>query len=80
MKKIVPTGNRTQNSGFKDLCDKPFHYKNYFSVWGLNPRPSAHKTDALPTELTEMMARVGFEPTKHYATELESAPFDRSGI
>ena len=53
MKKIVPTGNRTQNSGFKDLCDKPFHYKNYFSVWGLNPRPSAHKTDALPTELTE---------------------------
>lgn len=25
-----------------------------FSVWGSNPRPSAHKTDALPTELTEM--------------------------
>ena len=49
-----------------------------FSIWGSNPRPSAHKTDALPTELIEMMARVGFEPTKHYATDLESAPFDRT--
>ena len=24
--------------------------------------------------------RVGFEPTKHYAVDLESTPFDRSGI
>tara|TARA_Y100000813_G_C24161248_1_gene352193 strand:+ start:2730 stop:3020 length:291 start_codon:yes stop_codon:yes gene_type:complete len=24
-----------------------------FSIGGSNPRPSAHKTDALPTELTE---------------------------
>ena len=23
---------------------------------------------------------VGFEPTKHYARELESRPFDRSGM
>jgi|SaaInlStandDraft_2_1057019.scaffolds.fasta_scaffold544913_1 hypothetical protein len=26
------------------------------------------------------MQGVGFEPTKHYALELESNPFDRSGI
>ena len=26
------------------------------------------------------MHRVGFEPTKHNAVELESTPFDRSGI
>ena len=24
--------------------------------------------------------RVGFEPTKHYAVDLDSTPFDRSGI
>ncbi len=23
-------------------------------MWDLNPRPSAHKTDALPTELNEL--------------------------
>ena len=51
-----------------------------FSVWGSNPRPSAHKTDALPTELTEMIPAVGFEPTKHYTTHLECAPFVRLGI
>ena len=34
-----------------------------FSSWGSNPRPSAHKTDALPTELHEMMLVliVGFD-------------------
>ena len=26
------------------------------------------------------MHRVGFEPTKHDAVDLESTPFDRSGI
>ena len=26
------------------------------------------------------MDAVGFEPTKHFATDLKSAPFDRSGI
>ena len=25
-------------------------------MWGSNPRPSAHKTDALPTELTRQIA------------------------
>ena len=24
-------------------------------MWGSNPRPSAHKTDALPTELNEFV-------------------------
>ena len=26
------------------------------------------------------MVTVGFEPTKHYASDLKSDPFDRSGI
>ena len=51
-----------------------------FSVRDLNPRPIVNKTIALPTELTEMIPAVGFEPTKHYALELKSSPFDRSGI
>ena len=58
----------------------PKAYQIVFSIWGSNPRPSAHKTDALPTELTEIVPAVRFELTKLYATELESAPFDRSGI
>ena len=51
-----------------------------FSVRDLNPRPIVNKTIALPTELTEMIPAVGFEPTKHYATDLESAPFDRTWV
>jgi hypothetical protein len=31
-------------------------------------------------ELTEIIPTAGFEPAKLYAPELESAPFDRSGI
>ena len=51
-----------------------------FSVRDLNPRPIVNKTIALPTELTEMIPAVGFEPTKHYATDLESAPFDQTWV
>ena len=51
-----------------------------FSRWGSNPRPSAHKTDALPTELHEMIPAVGFEPTKYYTTHLECAPFDLTWV
>ena len=56
------------------------------SWWGSNPRPIAHKTIALTTELQELVCYfnylhgVGFEPTKHIALDLESSPFDRSGI
>ena len=46
----------------------------------LNPRPIVNKTIALPTELTEMIPAVGFEPTKHYTTHLECAPFVHLGI
>ena len=35
--------------------------------------PSATKTNFLQVN------RVGFEPTKHDAADLKSAPFDRSG-
>ena len=35
-------------------------------MWGSNPRPSAHKTDALPAELNEIIPAVGFEPSYHH--------------
>jgi hypothetical protein len=47
---------------------------------GLNPRPWAHKTHALPAELIERIHEVGFEPTKHYARQLKCRSFDRSEI
>ena len=47
-----------------------------------NPRPSAWKADALPTELfpPKYVGRGGFEPPKAMPTDLQSAPFDRFGI
>ena len=46
-----------------------------------NPRPSAWKADALPTELRPLKTTlvkhvgvVGFEPTQLKATDLQSAP------
>ena len=59
-----PTEIWTQNSGFKVHCDNQFHYK----------------TKTTHTWLLQEVLGVGFEPTKHYALELESNPFDRSGI
>ena len=48
---------------------------------GSNPRPSAWKADALPTELRPLIVGGGgFEPPKAKPTDLQSAPFDRSGI
>ena len=47
-----------------------------------NPRPSAWKADALPTELLpqNFVGRAGLEPAKAMPTDLQSAPFDRFGI
>ncbi len=51
---------------------------------GSNPRPSAWKADALPTELFPLFNSTvgggGFEPPKALPTDLQSAPFDRFGI
>ena len=52
-----------------------------------NPRPSAWKADALPTELfplkvlphLTMVEGEGFEPSKAEPADLQSAPFGRSG-
>ena len=44
---------------------------------GSNPRPSAWKADALPTELLppkKFVGAIGFEPTQPKATDLQSAP------
>ena len=49
-------------------------------MWGSNPRPRAHKTRALPTELIEqIMTIVGFEPTRTNTPDLKSGPLDLSG-
>jgi hypothetical protein len=43
---------------------------------GSNPRPSAWKADALPTELLppKIVGVIGFEPIQPKATDLQSAP------
>ena len=54
-------GTRTHVTGVKILCDNHLHYNGIFcstsssrcSLGGSNSRLSAHKTDALPTELSE---------------------------
>lgn len=56
-------------------------------MWGSNPRPWAHKTHALPTELNEQIKAilqpflviVGFEPTRTNTLDLKSSPLDHSG-
>ena len=45
-----------------------------------NPLPTAWKAVALPNELLPRVGRGGFEPPKAAPTDLQSAPFDRSGI
>src|ERR1035437_2489994 len=56
---------------------------------GSNPPPEAWKASALPNELLPRsvmcdeglgVGRGGFEPPKAAPTDLQSAPFDRSGI
>gem|GEM_PF-808893 len=57
---------------------------------GSNPPPTAWKAVALPNELfplvivnfnsLRIVGRGGFEPPKAAPTDLQSAPFDRSGI
>lgn len=61
---------------------------------GIEPTPSAWKAEVLPLNYTrpghtkliqnilieKMVEGEGFEPSKHAATDLQSVPFDRSGI
>ena len=49
---LICYGYRTHP--FHCICECSRVANRLFSRWGLNPRPSAHKTDALPTELHEM--------------------------
>ena len=49
-KKIL-SGTRTRNLMIRSHARYPLRHKDKCSYWGSNPRPSAHKTDALPTEL-----------------------------
>jgi hypothetical protein len=47
---------------------------------GSNPPPTAWKAVALPNELFPLLrGEGGFEPPKAAPTDLQSAPFDRSG-
>ena len=50
---------------------------------GSNPPPTAWKAVALPNELLPLglifVGGEGFEPSKAAPTDLQSAPFDRSG-
>ena len=46
---------------------------------GLEPRSQDSKSYMLTSYTTEPVVMMGFEPTKHNASDLESLPFDRSG-
>ena len=51
------------------------------SVTGLEPATLRLEVlRAIQLRHTDSMHRVGFEPTKHYASDLKSDPFDHSGI
>ena len=61
---------------------------SYISIWNwlrgadLNHRPSGYEPDELPTAPPRdewLVERVGFEPTKRNAADLQSAPFSHSG-
>lgn len=43
---------------------------------GIEPGFTAHKTVVLPLYYTSLVLVMGFEPTKHYARDLKSPPFD----
>ena len=49
---------------------------------GIEPTQSAWKAEVLPLNYTReiMVEGEGFEPSKYETTDLQSAPFDRSGI
>ncbi len=47
----------------------------------LNQRPSGYEPDELPTAPPrDLVEREGFEPSKPEAADLQSAPFNHSGI
>ena len=53
-------------------------------VAGIEPASSAWKAEVLPLNYTriakvKMVEGDGFEPSKHEAADLQSAPFDHSG-
>ena len=47
---------------------------------GIEPTSSAWKAEVLPLNYARKMVGVGFEPTKAKPSDLQSDPFDRSGI
>jgi hypothetical protein len=46
---------------------------------GIEPTPSAWKAEVLPLNYTRLVEGGGFEPPKAEPTDLQSAPFGRSG-
>ena len=55
---------------------------NWLRGLDLNQRPSGYEPDELPTAPPRgkgLVVRVGFEPTKRNAADLQSAPFSHSG-
>lgn len=51
-------------------------------VAGIEPAPSAWKAEVLPLNYTreeKVVEGDGFEPSKHIAADLQSAPFGHSG-
>ncbi len=63
-------------------CSTPELHRLLSGKRGSNPPPTAWKAVALPNELLphQCVGRGGFEPPKAAPTDLQSAPFDRSGI
>lgn len=49
-------------------------------VMGIEPTLSAWKAEVLPLNYTRMVEGAGFEPAKAVPSDLQSDPFDRSGI
>lgn len=47
---------------------------------GIEPTLSAWKAEVLPLNYTRMVEGAGFEPAKAEPSDLQSDPFDRSGI
>lgn len=47
---------------------------------GIEPTSSAWKAEVLPLNYARLMVGEGFEPSKAKPSDLQSDPFDRSGI
>ena len=47
---------------------------------GIEPTSSAWKAEVLPLNYTRKLVGAGFEPAKAKPSDLQSDPFDRSGI